>query len=171
MQRSGILGGPGIIVVGVHGLGAATYVLLFELALAPRLAACLGGTNGECAKRAGSLAARRACYCFFALPALALAALAATWSLLQPSTPQGTWGGASWAGAAASNASARVTFPAGGAANLCFAMTNYTVPAADTSYSCRAFAFPPGVALHATGEYAFRAPARRGACTAARKGR
>ena len=44
----------------------------------------------------------------------------------------------------------RVEYPAGGAVDLCFAMTNTTVPPLATSYLCRAFALPPGVALQAT---------------------
>ena len=32
----------------------------------------------------------------------------------------------------------------GGDQALCMTMFNYTIPAADTSYTCRAFSFPPG---------------------------
>ena len=155
MQRSGILSGPGLIVVACHGLLAALYVVLVECGLAPRALALLcGGVApaagptrcGVCAKP-NSRAARRVCCACFALPGAVLAALAAAWALLQQGTPEGVWGGASWVAAPEQ----RVAYPsAGGAADLCFAMTNYTVKPVDTSYMCRAFAFPPGAALHAT---------------------
>jgi hypothetical protein len=76
--------------------------------------------------------------------AAALAALAAAWTLLHAAPPAGVWGGSVWL-------SGNVSFPAAApSVPLCFAMTSYAVPARATSYSCRAFAFPPGVALHAT---------------------
>ena len=46
--------------------------------------------------------------------------------------------------------SQRVYYPSSGQADLCFSMTNFTIPTKETSYVCRAFAFPPQVALHAT---------------------
>jgi len=109
MQRSGILSGPGLIVVGVHGLLAALYVALVECGLAPRALALICGAAqqaaaaarcGVCAKP-NSRAARRVCCALFALPGAALAALAAAWALLLQVTPEGVWGGALWVAAPA----------------------------------------------------------------------
>lgn len=54
-------------------------------------------------------------------------------------------------GSTYTGAAPRVGYP-GGEVDLCFRMpadAAYTVPAVDTSYSCRAFALPPGVPLSA----------------------
>lgn len=48
------------------------------------------------------------------------------------------------------NVSVPVTAYPGGERDLCFFMSNFSVPAADTSYICRGFALPRDVYLHAT---------------------
>jgi len=152
LQRSAILSTPAIYVVGVHGILAVSYLLFIELRLIVLVYeyVCIPVYSFIFAKNVltttFSLCSRRTSFCFYALSSLLLASVLTVWVLLQTAVPIGIWGGSSWV----APLSQRIIYPPNGDADLCFSMTNLTVPSSETSYMCRAFAFPPDVALHAT---------------------
>jgi hypothetical protein len=156
LQRSGIFSAPAIYVVGVHTILIASYIVFIELGVFSIIAHIvstiltlfsISSTSVTTSSSfTFSLRSRRICLCIMSISLVLLTSLLSVWVLIQTATPTGIWGGSTFV----SPLSQRVYYPSSGQADLCFSMTNFTIPTKETSYVCRAFAFPPQVALHAT---------------------
>jgi hypothetical protein len=156
LTASRIWSGPGVIIVAAHGLASCIFILLAEGILCAgrgQCGGCCAGRSAEVTKLVpGASQGRRTvaqtCSRFLAFlgAGVASAALCA-WIALQP-VPRPLSGGSFFTGA-----SPPIDFPKG-EQTLCFIMPPASaapapVPTYDTSYMCRAFAFPPDVPLSA----------------------